>query len=439
MNESHPGVTLKSLRILVVCTRDPGGRRSGRKAVLATIVTCLQQLGHSVEVAVVSRGTLEAPASAMAGLPTHQIPVPGFAGIVFNALRYFSRGRLSLNECLFTSRRGTRELRRIVSERQFDLVVADMIRAAPLVSRLDLPYVIDLDDRLSDRYQRMVRNRGDMSALLGYYGAWLPRAARAASARLAGLALAREASVLRQRELDVARRAAGVSLVASDEAEALAEETKRRVFALPMAVDVSLSSAKVADNPGASMVFVGGLDYHANAEAIRWFAAAVLPGIRDLVPDFCLHTIGYCPEPLRAELLRPGLSFRGYVPDLETELSRHRAFLAPIRSGKGIKTKVLEAMSLGLPVVSTGNGLAGLRVEHGEHCLMADSAPEFARCAAELAEDRDRAARIGRAGRSYVEASFSTEVLRARWAEMLASALGDQSRRDLALTAGRSA
>jgi glycosyltransferase involved in cell wall biosynthesis len=434
MNDPDPGVTPKPLRILVVCTRDPGGRRSGRKAVLRTLVTCLQRLGHSVEVAVVSRGTLEPPASEMLGLPTHQIPVPGFAGIAFNALRYFSRGFLSLNECLFMSQRGAQELRRIVSERPFDLAVADMIRAAPLVSALDIPFVIDLDDRLSDRYERMVRSRGDMTALLGYYGAWLPRPVRSGSARLARLLLAREASVLRRRELDVAGRAAGVSLVASDEAEALAAEAKRRVFALPMAVDVSLSPAPVAGNPDGSMVFVGGLDYHANAEAIRWFTEAVLPRLRDLVADFCLHIIGYCPEPLRMELLRPGLSFSGYVADLETELSQHRAFLAPIRSGRGIKTKVLDAMSVGLPVVSTHNGLAGLRVTNGENCLMADSAPEFARCAAELAGDRDRASSIGNAGRSYVEASFSTDVLRARWAEMLASALGDQSRRDLALT-----
>ena len=72
-----------------------------------------------------------------------------------------------------------------------------------------------------------------------------------------------------------------------------------------------------------------------------------------LCPDFHLQMIGYCPDPVRDELTRPGLSFAGYVDDLEGELRQYRGFVAPITTGTGVKTKVLDAMAVGLPVVAT--------------------------------------------------------------------------------------
>jgi glycosyltransferase involved in cell wall biosynthesis len=407
------------MKILVVCTRDPGGRRSGRKVVLETIVSCLVRLGHTVEVAVIAPGP---PAPLGPGFPPvamHRIAAPSWGAAISNAARYFLAGRMSLNECMFYSRRAKAQLRALASARNYDLLVADMIRAVPLTSGLDRPCVVDLDDRLSERYAQIATSGRESRDLLGYSAPRFPAFLRRPAAWTVRRLLGREVAVLHRREVEIARRAAAVSLVAAGEAARLQDDAGVNVFVLPMAVDLPEPAAGAKDNPGASMAFTGGLDYYANVEAIRWFAHEVLPRLRELVDGFSLTVVGHCPDPIRAELERPGLTMVGYTDDLIGELSRHRAFLAPIRSGQGIKTKVLEAMALGLPVVTTRHGITGLDVIAGETCLIADAPDAFARLAAQLAADPSQAAEIGAAGREYVRRSFSSEILTERWSEVL--------------------
>ena len=79
------------------------------------------------------------------------------------------------------------------------------------------------------------------------------------------------------------------------------------------------------------------------------------------------------------------------MDDVATELSRHRAFVAPMVEGTGVKTKVLEAMAAGLPVVTTSAGVRGLSVEDGVHCLVADTGEEFLERLEQLARDPELA------------------------------------------------
>ena len=417
------------MKILLVCTRDPGGRQAGRKAVLKSMVSCLTRLGHMVELAVLAPGPLGVLDRDFPRVPIHRIDPPSWPHAALNAVLYFSRGRLTLNECLFYSGRTRREVHGVLDAGAYDLVIGDMIRSVPVLADVDLPVVIDLDDRLSERYVQISRGAEDSWELLGYSAPRFPSALRVPVTWTAMRLLRREARMLARREVAVARSAAAVALVGAEEAARLHTDAGVRVFTLPMAVDVEAAGAPVQANAAGSMVFTGGLDYHANAEAIRWFASQVLPLLRERLPEFSLTAIGYCPERLRRELEQPGLVLAGYVKDLRAQLSRHRAFLAPIRSGQGIKTKVLEAMAVGLPVVSTQQGLTGLNVKHGETCLLADSPVAFADCAVCLAAAPKRAAEVGEAGRLYVQGSFSLDVLTARWREVLESTCGDPAER----------
>jgi glycosyltransferase involved in cell wall biosynthesis len=196
-----------------------------------------------------------------------------------------------------------------------------------------------------------------------------------------------------------------------------------------MAVPIPPEPADVAAQPRSSAVFVGGLDYQPNHEAIAWFATAVLPAARAAVAGFELAVVGHCPPRIAAELAaHAGLVLRGYVDDLDAELRRHRAFVAPIRSGTGVKTKVVEAMAAGLPVVSTPLGVEGIGATDGEHCLVAEDAAAMAAGLRALADDAALAARIGGAARGLVRDGFAPDVLAARWERTLARATGGATR-----------
>ena len=298
-----------------------------------------------------------------------------------------------------------------------------MLRTSSLALATGLPTVVDLDDLLSRRYQELSRGRAEASTILGYYGASLPSPIRRLLAALAARLIGIEGGLVGRRERAVAQAAAATSLVAEAEAVAFGERIHRQVAWLPMAVDIPASAAPVASNEAHRIVFVGGLDYHANLEAVRAYAADVAPALASVgLPPVRLRVVGHCPPEVRDELGEsPHLELLGYVDDLTAELASARAFVAPIPPGTGVKTKVLEAMAAGLPVISTPAGVDGVGAVDGEHCLVGSTGAELAAALAKVVAEPATAHRIGAAGRTLVEERFSLAVVTERWRAVLES------------------
>ena len=405
----------RPLRILVVSSRDPGGRRTGRKTVIATIVRSLVGLGHRVDVVALGPAPL-APSPWGDAVPVHRLQPPGPLQIAVNVGRHAIRGRLSLNECLFYSRRLCAEVAGLADRIGADVVVADMIRTYGLAASAGRPVVLDLDDLLSERYRQ---TRGaDPDTIVGYFAEYLPAILRRPASVAAARLLSVEAALLRRREAEAASQAAVTCLVSAEEADRLSSRIRRAVRWAPMAVPVAPFPPAGDAVPGA--VFVGGMDYAPNREAIRWYRDAVLPQLQAFgAGDVVLDVIGHCPDEVARTLGSDRIRFLGYVSDLASALSGYRIALAPIVSGTGIKTKVLEAMGAGLCVVSTPLGVSGLPVRSGREAMIGGSAREFASALTAILADPDQAAAIGSRARWMVQAHFSYEALQERWSQIL--------------------
>jgi glycosyltransferase involved in cell wall biosynthesis len=167
------------------------------------------------------------------------------------------------------------------------------------------------------------------------------------------------------------------------------------------------------------VVFVGGLDYQPNLDAVRYYRREVRPALERIGFDVALDVVGDAAPALREELAGEGIEFLGYVDDVMATLDRYRAFLAPLVSGTGIKTKVLEAMAAGLVVVTTPEGIIGLEVRHWEHCLLARIPDEMATHLRDVFEHPEEMEDIGERASRYVAANFSHEVLQRRWRTLL--------------------
>ncbi len=160
------------------------------------------------------------------------------------------------------------------------------------------------------------------------------------------------------------------------------------------------------------MMFVGGFQHVPNVDAAKWLIESIFPLVRAEIPDIKLHLIG---SRMPRELLavnQAGVRIEGFVHDLGPYLEGCRVSVAPLRYGAGVKGKVNQAMSHGLPVVATTCAAEGMFLEHDQDVLVADTAEDFARQIVRLYQDRALWEKLSSGGLENVERYFSRAAAR---------------------------
>jgi glycosyltransferase involved in cell wall biosynthesis len=237
----------------------------------------------------------------------------------------------------------------------------------------------------------------------------------------AKLTFALEASLLRRYEARCVRLADTASLVS--EADRLGAPGLERAVVIPQAVDAAAFPFGPAAGRAAELVFFGNLGYFHNVEPARRLAEEILPLVREELPLAGARLIGARPAArLRALGELPGVTLTGRVEDMGTELRRASVAMLPSFSGSGIKNKVLEAFSSGLPVVTNPLGIAGVEgAVAGRHYLAAATVPEMAAAAVRLMREPRLAEWMAQAARDLVEERYTWE----RQAERLLAVYGE--------------
>ncbi len=165
---------------------------------------------------------------------------------------------------------------------------------------------------------------------------------------------------------------------------------------------------------GNRVLFLGAMDRGPNVEAVLYFRNEVLPLVRRGVPDVQFTIAGSRPLPEVRQLARddPGIIVTGFVEDIGPYYESAAVFAAPLLTGGGIIIKILDALSRGVPVVTTSIGNEGIRAEPGRELLIGDTAAEFAGHVVRLLRDPDLRERIGTAGRKFVVERYGADALR---------------------------
>jgi GT2 family glycosyltransferase/glycosyltransferase involved in cell wall biosynthesis len=160
------------------------------------------------------------------------------------------------------------------------------------------------------------------------------------------------------------------------------------------------------------VVFVGGFPHSPNVDAAIFIANEIMPLVWRERPDVRLLLIGYAPPAKVQALAGPRIMVTGQVPKLEPFFDAARVFLAALRYGAGVKGKIVQAMRLGLPVVTTPIGAEGIGIEPGFNAMVAEDASGLARCVLELLHDAERCAALSKAGAELVRHQFSRAAAR---------------------------
>jgi GT2 family glycosyltransferase/glycosyltransferase involved in cell wall biosynthesis len=229
-------------------------------------------------------------------------------------------------------------------------------------------------------------------------------------AELNGSALARIATrATRDEELSLMRRA-DVTLVVSHAEQELLEriEPRARVMVLSNIHETREDGKPFDEREG--LVFIGGFRHPPNVDAILWYAAEVRPLVRERLPGVKTYVIGDDASPTLKELADDDFVFTGYVPDVAPYLSGCRLSISPLRYGAGVKGKVNQAMSYGLPVVATTPSIEGMQLTPGFDVLVGDTPEAFADAVARAYGDRVLWNALADGGRENVRAHFSREA-----------------------------
>jgi glycosyltransferase involved in cell wall biosynthesis len=237
----------------------------------------------------------------------------------------------------------------------------------------------------------------------------LARRSRDASSGLRRLHHAVNWRKVRFDEVDAWRRADGVAFTSEDDqaqARALVPGVVSAV--VPNGVDVDHFRRR----PGAPAdplraMFFGTLNYFPNQDGVRYLLADVWPRIAQAVPEARLDVVGPHPTPEVLARRGPRIDVTGPVDDVRVHLERAGVVVVPLRVGGGTRLKILEAMAMSRPVVSTTIGAEGIAATDGRDILIADDAASFARAVRRVMEDPALATRLGEGGRALVERRYS--------------------------------
>jgi len=216
-----------------------------------------------------------------------------------------------------------------------------------------------------------------------------------------------EANRVKLYETEIARRFDRVTMVSSLDRDCLlAVNNNIPVSVVPMGVDLEYYQPG-HEEYGPNLLFTGTIRYFPNKDAVLYFYNEIFPLIRNAVPNVKFYVVGNYPPQKISKLMSNGdIVVTGHVEDVRPYFDKSAVFVCPLRSGSGMQAKILEAMAMGVPVVTTSMGFEALEADAGKDIIVADGAKKFADEVIKLLKDKERRQNVAQSARKLVEQKY---------------------------------
>ena len=204
------------------------------------------------------------------------------------------------------------------------------------------------------------------------------------------------------------------TIISDSDRQCIDHSRKDDILVVPNGVDfehfTKKSVAKKYD-----VVFTGNMAYPPNVDAVAFLSREIMPIVWKTRPETTLCIAGATPAPSVKSAANEKITVTGWVDDMRDVYAQSHIFIAPMRIGTGLQNKLLEAMSMELPCITSPLANGSLRAENGTEICVADSAETYARAILNLLNDEQTAEQMAHNGNAFVHAHFdwnaTTEIV----------------------------
>ena len=342
-------------KALLVLTRCPYPINGGRETILAQTIDFLNSK-YDLTIVYLKRNHSDQSKFDERKLKNYPLKFPSIIELIYNIL---FRRNFSLQENLFFSRSNLELVDQTIKSVKPDLIYVDMIRMSQYIENYNIYKIIDIDDLLSIRYKRFMNQKE--SSIFGTFSTVVPSFLKELVEKiLKNTILEYESKKLAKREIEVVAKYNRCFLVSEKEKKYLIDKTSfQNIYTNTQAIR-SRTNIYRKDVKCNNLLFIGNMNTAQNKASLKMIADEILPRFTF---DYTFFIIGEYDNSVEALISEnSNIKLLGFVPDLLISLEDIKLALMPIAFGTGIKTKILDCMSYGIPVVTNLVGSEGLGV-----------------------------------------------------------------------------
>lgn len=311
--------------------------------------------------------------------------------ILLGLLRAFLKG-LPLQCGYFYNRKAARKIDALIAKHKPDMLYGQLLRVAEYIRYKKLPKAIDYQDIFSYGMKR----RADIASCVTrpIYNMEYHRLKRYEAALFDNF--------------DVK------SIISEPDRDLFPHERRDEILIIPNGVDHDYFKPQEREKQF-DLVFTGNMSYPPNVNAVDYLANDILPIVWKTLPDVKLYIAGATPDPKVKKAASERIIVSGWLDDIRDAYAQSRAFIAPMRIGTGLQNKLLEAMSMRLPAITSPLANASLGAKPNEEILVGSNAEEMAQHIITLLTDKEKAERLAQAGFDFTNRVYdwgkATEIL----------------------------
>ena len=305
--------------------------------------------------------------------------------ILLGLIRAFFKG-LPLQCGYFYSRKAAKKVDSVIAKHKPDILYGQLLRVAEYLRHKNLPKAIDFQDIFSYGMKR----RADIASpiIRPIFNMEYQRLKRY------------EASIFN--DFDVR------SIICEPDRVLFPHERRNEILIIPNGVDHEYFKPQEKEKKY-DLVFTGNMSYPPNVNAVEYLANDIMPIVWKALPEAKLYIAGATPDPKVKKVASERIIVSGWLDDIRSAYAQSRVFIAPMRIGTGLQNKLLEAMSMHLPAITSPLANASLGAKPHEEIMVGSNAEEMANNIITLLTDKEKAEQIAQAGYDFTNRVYDWE------------------------------